>query len=563
MRRRAWRFGLLAVALGVLTTAACADAAGPEGSSLSSGEESWEEFGAGKSDIYGSDDRRDLAEPSVRDEWKRVGMSTAVLVNLRGGVFGTSESTLRLNPAELGQKRAQMCESERYYSDPAPGFCTGFLIAPDLLATAGHCVNKPIKCAEIGVAFGFSKSSPTDTDTTVGREDFYRCEEVVGHVYDRGEPTGSTRAELWYDWAVIRLDREVALREPLEVAYAKEPRVGQQVAAVGHPMGLATKVTAGSVREAGAERYFNTDLDIYRGNSGSPVVNRAGEVLGIVSRGSGGRSFEETEEGCEASRVCEDWGGEGCFGNHVVRPQPLRPFQEPGLRLYEAWGLVEGVVDEEWTSSHAIEGEGEVEFVTVNINGQARQPEALRVELSKGDVTRVLIDDASTLSGLGRWSRTSFGFGGLEAAGEWRLRVVDEGGAEARVDWWKVTVGVGEAGSPIEEPARWIGGGCSVDEDCAFEESSSPAFCYSTQSGEPGFCTVPCEGFCPDRAGHAGTFCVAADVPQMGICVVTPEASNQACAAVPGTTSQTMSRFVGSSGAPDAERLVCGPSNPS
>ena len=65
-------------------------------------------------------------------------------------------------------------------------------------------------------------------------------------------------------------------------------RIGDWVVAIGNPFGLGGTVTAGIVsarqRDIGAGPYddfIQTDASINRGNSGGPLFNMAGEVIGI------------------------------------------------------------------------------------------------------------------------------------------------------------------------------------------------------------------------------------------------------------------------------------------
>jgi serine protease Do len=95
------------------------------------------------------------------------------------------------------------------------------------------------------------------------------------------------------DLAVIKIDAENLIACPL--GDSDELRVGHWVLAIGSPMGLPQTVTAGVVSGKGRVRtsmgplgdpegyrnYIQTDAAINRGNSGGPLVNTRGEVVGI------------------------------------------------------------------------------------------------------------------------------------------------------------------------------------------------------------------------------------------------------------------------------------------
>lgn len=96
-----------------------------------------------------------------------------------------------------------------------------------------------------------------------------------------------------YDLAVIRVD-ETGL-EPLVLGDSDDVVVGDAVLAVGSPLGLEATVTtgivsalhrpvkAGEAAEAAFIDAIQTDAAINPGNSGGPLVNSAGEVIGINS----------------------------------------------------------------------------------------------------------------------------------------------------------------------------------------------------------------------------------------------------------------------------------------
>jgi serine protease Do len=90
------------------------------------------------------------------------------------------------------------------------------------------------------------------------------------------------------DLAVIKIEAE----KPLPVAKlgnSDSMEVGDWVLAVGSPFGLSSTVTAGIVSAKGRnivpnrqfQSFIQTDAAINPGNSGGPLVNMAGEVIGI------------------------------------------------------------------------------------------------------------------------------------------------------------------------------------------------------------------------------------------------------------------------------------------
>ena len=88
------------------------------------------------------------------------------------------------------------------------------------------------------------------------------------------------------DLAVLHVLDPSVTQPVLQLGSASEMRVGQEVIAVGSPLGLANTVTRGIVsafREVGTVRLVQTDAAINPGNSGGPLVDRRGRVIGINS----------------------------------------------------------------------------------------------------------------------------------------------------------------------------------------------------------------------------------------------------------------------------------------
>lgn len=87
------------------------------------------------------------------------------------------------------------------------------------------------------------------------------------------------------DLALLRLPR--ALPEAAELGSSKSVQVGDEVLAVGSPRKMFFSVSRGMVsylnRKLDSVEYLQTDLPINAGNSGGPLLDRDGKVIGVVS----------------------------------------------------------------------------------------------------------------------------------------------------------------------------------------------------------------------------------------------------------------------------------------
>jgi len=75
--------------------------------------------------------------------------------------------------------------------------------------------------------------------------------------------------------------------EYLEFADSDDVRVGEKVIAIGNPYGLSFSVSEGIISAVGRKingyggDYIQTDTAINSGNSGGPLINTGGEVVGV------------------------------------------------------------------------------------------------------------------------------------------------------------------------------------------------------------------------------------------------------------------------------------------
>jgi serine protease Do len=89
------------------------------------------------------------------------------------------------------------------------------------------------------------------------------------------------------DLAVLRVKADKPLKS-VKFGDSEKMRIGQWVMAVGNPFGLGGSVTAGiisarhrNIDSGSYDDYLQTDAAINRGNSGGPLFNLDGEVIGI------------------------------------------------------------------------------------------------------------------------------------------------------------------------------------------------------------------------------------------------------------------------------------------
>lgn len=94
-----------------------------------------------------------------------------------------------------------------------------------------------------------------------------------------------------HDLAVLQINGKTDTLMPLEIGTSQDLRVGQRVLAIGNPFGLDHTLTTGvvsalgrsikSVNDRTIENAIQTDAAINPGNSGGPLLNSAGELIGV------------------------------------------------------------------------------------------------------------------------------------------------------------------------------------------------------------------------------------------------------------------------------------------
>ena len=243
--------------------------------------------------IYERDDRVDLFQlpegPDLNDA------DCVVALFRSGNISDNGDGTSTLRTVNFGVSY-NLCSGERFRDQPTGAFCSGFLVEPNVIATAGHCVNAD-NVTDVRFVFGFRMRDATTAETVINNSEIYRGLSMIGHQLDGNGA----------DWCLVRIDRSVANHRVARVR--RSGRIGddQRLHVIGHPAGLPTKFAdSASVRENDTNAFFVANLDTYGGNSGSPVFNSdSHEVEGILVRGE----TDFVQQGsCNVSLVCPTSG---------------------------------------------------------------------------------------------------------------------------------------------------------------------------------------------------------------------------------------------------------------
>jgi V8-like Glu-specific endopeptidase len=238
--------------------------------------------------VYGEDNRIETYEASIK--MQKLAASTAGMFRNVKGV-NTGKFTI-LPPQQLGEEMG-LCKGERFAEQSNSVVCSGFLVGPDLLVTAGHCIQTQKDCDETSWVFDYKLKPKTNrADVMVGNDKVFKCKKVVeAKLFSDKDGTR-------IDYSLVKLDRVVKDKKPLKFRTSAKVATNTDIVVIGHPSGLPQKVAAGAkVLLNDDAHYFQTNLDTFGGNSGSAVFDeKTGLVEGILVRGA--KDYERAAEGC-------------------------------------------------------------------------------------------------------------------------------------------------------------------------------------------------------------------------------------------------------------------------
>lgn len=191
------------------------------------------------------------------------------------------------------------------------------------------------------------------------------------------------------DLALLRVVGEAGGLPAARVGDSAALRVGALVFAIGHPWGRSGTVTSGVVSglgvaggPGGKAEYVLSDVTLAPGNSGGPLLNAAGEVVGINAMISGSQALSVPSNAASSWATGQEERGSGVRLGAAVRPAGMR-----GAGAGPGAGLILVAVEEDSSAARAGLMVGDV------LLGAAGEPLA-----DAGDLLRVLAGAGDAIS---------------------------------------------------------------------------------------------------------------------------------------------------------------------
>ena len=222
------------------------------------------------------------------DAYKLTDPNLSPFINSAGAMWLASEitdlgngtSTIGTTPyTSVGGQ--PLCAGTKFYNQPIGSglACSSFFIAPDMVATANHCLTWwGWSWNNWRIILDYANASgPNSYSTYVANTKIYR-------------PTAVVASNATDDWAVLQVTpplEDWRRTFPLDPSgpwtpYQGEP-ISSSVATLGYGGGLPLKYIPNGSAWTWGTASFQTDLDVFGGNSGGPVFDTATSMtLGIA-----------------------------------------------------------------------------------------------------------------------------------------------------------------------------------------------------------------------------------------------------------------------------------------
>ena len=190
-----------------------------------------------------------------------------------------------------------VCENEPYLNEVSIGDCSGVLIKPNIVATAGHCVDKHIW----NKSWFFNYQQGDDLNNKIA----YKVKHIIFQDFNMIKASYSPRLQkinkqriakhmpplpadiynysMYRDIALLKLDKRVPTFSAVNINF--DPFIkGKKAISIGYPLGISLKYgDSGTLIAMGNAYYMVSTIKTLKGNSGGPLYDlETGELIGIT-----------------------------------------------------------------------------------------------------------------------------------------------------------------------------------------------------------------------------------------------------------------------------------------
>jgi serine protease Do len=362
------------------------------------------------------------------EPWSRRRMLAALGTALAGGVAGCSVTSPDPPEESTPQTATESSAGSQPAPDAAPDSETGTRQLDDEPSSATSTSSEvyrqvvdSVVAVRVSQADGSARGTAWVYDDThiVTNEHVVSDAQSVSVWFDGGgwHEARVVGTDVYSDLAVLEIDDIPAEATPLSLV-DRDPAIGTEVLAIGNPFGLSGSISVGVVsgrnRALPAPNGFSipdavqTDAAVNPGNSGGPLVDLDGNVVGVINSG-GGDNIGFAISAAMVERVVPSLIRTGSYDHSYmgINIREMTPALAEANDLSNSWGIyvhdvvdggpasgvLRGTTDSEFVNGEQIETGGDVIVQLDQTDIRARQTLStfLALETSPGDTVEVTV----------------------------------------------------------------------------------------------------------------------------------------------------------------------------